>query len=205
MYEVEITIEELFKKTEKLDVDFYVQDATKAAREMLGCIFVIGNMAGIIVETEAYLEKNDLAAHSSKGITGRTQFMFGPPGRSYVYLVYGIYDCLNIITEPEGNAGCVLIRALQPLCGIEEMQKNRNIYNEKIKDLANGPGKLTKALNITRKYNNVALDQDNFCIRKFKNPENFEILATPRIGITKSADLPLRFIWKDNPFLSRKN
>src|SRR6516225_1854096 len=125
-----------------LNREFYARPTVEVARDLLGKVLVNGATAGIIVETEAYLGGEDLASHSARGITDRTRVIFGPPGHAYVYLVYGMYECLNIVAEPEGKAGCVLIRALEPVAGIEIMQRRRPAAH-KLEDLASGPGKLT--------------------------------------------------------------
>src|SRR6516165_9933542 len=104
---------------------FYEQSAEQVARDLLGKVLVHGPTAGIIVETEAYLGGEDLAAHSARGLTERTRVIFGPPGHAYVYFIYGMYECLNIVAEPDGTPGCVLIRALEPVAGIEIMQRRR--------------------------------------------------------------------------------
>src|ERR1700751_4350785 len=104
---------------------FYERPTVEVARELLGKVLVHGPTAGIIVETEAYLGGDDLAAHSARGVTDRTRFIFGPPGHAYVYFIYGMYECLNIVAEPAGKPGCVLIRGLDPLCGIRIMFRRR--------------------------------------------------------------------------------
>jgi DNA-3-methyladenine glycosylase len=169
---------------------FYRRPAAQVARELLGKILSLDDASGRIVETEAYLGEDDAAAHSARGITPRTQVIFGPPGHAYVYFIYGMYDCLNIVCEPEGIAGCVLIRALEPLSGL--------------KGLANGPGKLTRAMGINRTHNGVDVTKGPITIHAPDRPEKFEIAISPRIGITKSADLPLRFFIKGNLSVSRK-
>jgi DNA-3-methyladenine glycosylase len=169
---------------------FYRRHAVQVARDLLGKILTLGDASGRIVETEAYLSEDDAAAHSARGITPRTQVIFGPPGHAYVYFIYGMYDCLNIVCEPEGVAGCVLIRALEPVSGL--------------KGLANGPGKLTRALGINRTHNGVDVTKGPITIHAPAHVEKFEIATSPRIGITKSADLPLRFFIKDNPSVSRR-
>jgi len=162
----------------------------QVARELLGKILCFEDAAGRIVETEAYLSEDDGAAHSARGITPRTQIIFGAPGHAYVYFIYGMYDCLNIVCEPEGIAGCVLIRALEPVTGL--------------KGLANGPGKLTRAMGINRTQNGVDVTKGPITIHAPEGREKFEIATSPRIGITKSADLPLRFFIKGNPSVSRR-
>src|SRR5439155_1943054 len=133
---------------------FYALPAPEVARALLGKILVHGETSGRIVETEAYLGVNDGAAHSARGITPRTQVIFGPPGHAYVYLIYGMYECLNLVAQPEGKAGCVLIRAVEPLTGLERMRRRRP-GTRRAEDLANGPGKLTRAFGITVRDNGV--------------------------------------------------
>jgi DNA-3-methyladenine glycosylase len=169
---------------------FYRRSAVQVARDLLGKIVSLDDASGRIVETEAYLSEDDAAAHSARGITPRTQVIFGPPGHAYVYFIYGMYDCLNIVCEPEGIAGCVLIRALEPVSGL--------------KGLANGPGKLTRAMGINRTHNGVDVTKGPITIHAPERQEKFEIAISPRIGITKSADLPLRFFIKGNPSVSRR-
>src|SRR5262245_24065745 len=131
---------------------FYARPPEVVARELLGKVLVHGPTAGIITETEAYLGEGDLAAHAARGMTPRTQVIFGPPGHAYVYFIYGMYECLNLVCEPEGKAGCVLIRALEPVAGIEVMQQRRPAARRP-EQLASGPGKLTLAMGTTRALN----------------------------------------------------
>src|SRR6185503_13396251 len=126
---------------------FYARPPEVVAREILGKVVVHGPAAGIIVETEAYLGEGDAAAHAARGITPRTEVLFGPPGRAYVYFIYGMYECLNLVCEPAGRAGCVLVRAIEPVAGIDLM-RHRRPGARKPEDLASGPGKLTLALAI---------------------------------------------------------
>src|SRR5256885_837027 len=128
---------------------FYNRPTIEVARDLLGKILVHGETEGRIVETEAYLGGDDLAAHSARGITNRTRVIFGPPGHAYVYFIYGMYECLNLVCEADGQPGCVLIRALEPVAGIELMRQRRP-RARKPEQLASGPGKLTLALRITR-------------------------------------------------------
>jgi DNA-3-methyladenine glycosylase len=169
---------------------FYRRPAVQVARELLGKILSYENASGRIVETEAYLGEDDGAAHSARGITPRTKILFGPPGHAYVYLIYGMYDCLNVVCEPEGIAGGVLIRALEPVSGL--------------KGLANGPGKLTRAMGINLTHNGVDVTKGPITIHAPRRAEKFEIATSVRIGITKSADLPLRFYIIGNPSVSRR-
>jgi DNA-3-methyladenine glycosylase len=144
-----------------------------------------------------------LAAHASRGRTERTKVLFGPPGRAYVYFIYGMHECLNIVADKEGEPGCVLIRALEPLAGIAEMFERRR-WNGPSCGLTNGPGKLTEALAITREQYGARLDRGDLTVRAWREEPNFEISVTPRIGITKCAEWPLRFVWSGHPCLSKR-
>src|SRR5271157_1798153 len=152
--------------------EFYVRPAPVVARDLLGKILVHGETSGRIVETEAYLGEGDGAAHSARGITPRTRVIFGPPGHAYVYFIYGMYDCLNLVAEPDGQPGCVLIRALEPVAGIETMQRRRPAAHT-IRDLASGPGRLTLALGITRAQNGVDVTRGHLTVRTPRQQEPF--------------------------------
>jgi DNA-3-methyladenine glycosylase len=128
--------------------------------------------------------------------------IFGPPGHAYIYLCYGMYECLNLIAEPDGQAGCVLIRALEPLAGIEQIEQRRP-RARRLRDLASGPGKLTLALGVTRARNGADVTRGELTVRELCEPEPFEIVQTTRIGISVSRDLPYRFYIKDNDFVSQ--
>ena len=182
--------------------DFYARDTVEVARDLLGKILVHGPTAGIIVETEAYLGGEDLAAHSSRGITERTRVIFGSPGHAYVYFIYGMHECLNLVAEPEGAPGCVLIRALEPVDGIDVMWKRRPAA-KKVEQLASGPGRLTLAMGITRKHNGADVTRGLLHVREPMRNREFRIASTPRIGITKCAGWPLRFVVAGNRFVSR--
>ncbi len=197
-------LSDLWGKTELLGAEFYERPTVEVARDLLGCVLVHEKTAGTIVETEAYLGSDDLAAHSSRGVTERTKVIFGPPGRAYIYLIYGMYECLNVVADRDGLPGCVLLRALAPLCGLSAMYERRR-WRGPSNGLANGPGKLTQALGITRKQYGQRLDVGSLTIRRWHERPEFEIVATPRIGITHCVDWPLRFIWKGHPCLSRKD
>lgn len=162
-----------------------------------------GDTAARIVETEAYLGVDDLAAHAARGVTPRTGVLFGPPGHAYVYLIYGVHECLNFVVEREGKAGCVLIRAVEPLAGIESMRRRRPMAR-RIEDIASGPGKLTRAMGITRKLNGADLVTGPLTLRSPAHSRAFAIRTTPRIGVTKCADWPLRFLIAGNNFVSRR-
>jgi DNA-3-methyladenine glycosylase len=181
---------------------FYARDTIEVARDLLGKIVVHGETSGKIVETEAYLGGDDLAAHSARGVTARTRILFGPPGHAYVYFIYGMYECLNVVAEPDGRPGGVLIRALEPVAGIEIMQRRRPAAHT-LRDLTSGPGRLTLALGITRAQNGVDVTRGALTVRTPGREEPFEIEVTPRVGIRHCADWPLRFVVKGNPFVSR--
>ena len=189
----ERAIEELESQSEILSRDFYERPTVEVARDLLGKILVHGRTAGVIVETEAYLGGEDLAAHSARGVTPRTKVIFGPPGHAYVYFIYGMYECLNLVAEPKGQPGCVLIRALDPVSGIKTMFRRRPTARKR-EDLASGPGKLTLAMGITRTQNARDVTQGSLVVRKWKQEPPLEIAVTPRVGITKCADWPLRFV-----------
>lgn len=187
---------------EILPRSFYERPTEAVARELLGKILVHGETAGRIVEVEAYLGPEDLAAHAARGLTPSTRVIFGPPGRAYVYLIYGMYECLNLIAEPAGVAGCVLIRALEPVAGMLLMHQRRPIARS-VEHLASGPGKLTRALGITRKLNGADVTSGSLTVHQPASEEKFQIAVTPRVGITKCVDWPLRFLIKDNRFVSK--
>jgi DNA-3-methyladenine glycosylase len=176
--------------------DFYDRDTQEVAKDLLGT-FLVHRSNGIerigkIVEVEAYLGPQDLAAHSAKGLTPRTKVMFGKPGHAYVYLIYGMYHCVNVVTEEEGHASAVLIRALEPIKNIHERTQ--------------GPGLLCKAMQIDKRLNGHDLVSDNFFITKNNNSEKFSIAKRPRIGVDYAehwAKRLLRFYIKGNPYVSR--
>jgi DNA-3-methyladenine glycosylase len=178
---------------------FYSRPTIEVARNLLGKVLVHRGAAGIIVETEAYPGGDDRASHSSRGITNRTRVIFGPPGHAYVYFIYGMYECLNIVAEPDGTPGCVLIRALEPIAGIDAMRRRRPAARG-IEDLANGPGKLTLAMAITRRHYGADLTRGALVVREPAEPRPVKLLATPRIGIKHCADRPLRFVIAGNRF-----
>lgn len=189
--------------------DFYARPTTEVARDLLGKVIVHQvdglELAGRIVEVEAYLGLADEAAHAFAGVTPRTKVMFGPPGHAYVYLIYGMYHCLNLVTEPDGEAGCVLIRALEPVMGIEAMQARRPLARRP-HDIASGPGKLTRAMGITLAHYGADLTRGELTVQEALTAEAVEIGVSPRIGINKSnkcVDWPLRFYVKGNAHVSK--
>ena len=182
--------------------EFYDRPTIDVARDLLGKVLVHGPAAGIIVETEAYRGGDDLASHSARGITDRTRVIFGPPGHAYVYFIYGMYECLNIVAEPAGKPGCVLVRALEPVAGIEIMQRRRPAAR-RVEDLASGPGKLTLAMAITRAHYGADMTRGALVVREPVEPRRVEVEVTPRIGIRECADWPLRFLVRGNRFVSK--
>jgi DNA-3-methyladenine glycosylase len=176
---------------------FYDRDTITVAKELLGKYLVHVSQGiervGKIVEAEAYLGPHDLAAHSARGLTPRTKIMFGPPGYAYVYLIYGMYYCMNVVTENEGHASAVLLRAVEPIKNITEKTK--------------GPGLLCKALRIDKHHNGHDLLSNNFYIAESFEASSFIIVKRPRIGVDYAkhwAKRLLRFYIKDNPFISKK-
>jgi DNA-3-methyladenine glycosylase len=161
---------------------------------------VHGNAAARIVETEAYLGLKDRAAHSFRGVTQRTKVLFGPPGHAYVYLIYGMYECLNFSCEPEGSPGCVLIRALEPIAGIDEMRERRG-HPRRDRDLTNGPGKLTIAMGITRAHNGLDLTKGELRVCEGSIPR--EITTSTRVGIQHNTDWEMRFFITGNEYISK--
>lgn len=186
---------------------FYARDTVTVATDLLGCTLDAGDCAGRIVEVEAYLGQGDLAAHSARGITPRTRVIFGPPGHAYVYFIYGMYECLNLVAEPDNVPGCVLIRAIEPLRGQDLMAARRGPALKQPRDIANGPGKLTLAMGITRKLHNgvdVTRAGSPLTVREPETAVSPSAICTAtRIGIRQSAGLPLRFFLRGNQFVSR--
>jgi DNA-3-methyladenine glycosylase len=194
-----------------LDRAFFARNPRRVARELLGKVLVRreahAQLAARIVEVEAYLGEKDPAAHAAAGRTLRNAVLFGPAGHAYVYFIYGNHYCLNVSCEPEGKAGGVLFRALEPLSGIEEMARARGIALRRSGDLlklTRGPGRLSEAFGITRARDNgcdLTSASSSLWIGEDGGPAG-KILLTPRIGITKAADRPLRYIVAGNPFVS---
>lgn len=197
-----IPLNRLLAESRPLPRSFYARNSVDVAREAVGMWLVHEGTAGRIVEAEAYLGLDDLAAHASRGLTNRTRALFGPPGHAYVYLIYGMYECLNLVAEPDGTPGCALIRAVEPLSGLEAMRRRRPAARTP-RDLASGPGKLTRAMGITRALYGADLTRGPLTVRRPLREESAEIEATPRIGVTQCADWPLRFVLRGNPFVSR--
>ncbi|HTA25067.1 MAG TPA: DNA-3-methyladenine glycosylase [Terriglobales bacterium] len=191
--------------------EFYDRDPRRICRELLGKVLVRNEprqyLAGRIVEVEAYFGKSDGAAHSFAGRTARNAVLFGPPGYAYVYFIYGNHYCLNVSCLPDGVAGGILFRAVEPLVGIEAMSKSRGLDlngMRNLRDLTSGPGRLAEAFGITRERDNgkdlasaesdLFIADDGFRVKK--------IIATPRIGVTKAAERPWRYVIAGNTFVS---
>jgi DNA-3-methyladenine glycosylase len=185
-----------------LEAAFYARPVPDVARDLLGCVVRHGDAAGVIVETEAYHD-SEAACHAHVGLTPRTHVLFGPPGRAYVYRSYGIHALLNAVCEPEGVGAAVLIRALEPLEGLEAMRRRRGL--ERAEDLCSGPGKLTQALGIGLELNATDLGGSGAIAIEPAAPgwEEVEILTGTRIGITKAAELPWRFCAAGSRSVSR--
>jgi DNA-3-methyladenine glycosylase len=185
---------------------FYDRATELVARDLLGCILECrddnGVDSGRIVETEAYVGEHDLACHAAAGRTQRTEPLYGPPGRSYVYFIYGVHWCFNAVTRKEGLPSAVLVRALEPVEGIDLMRRRRPAARRDV-DLTNGPGKLCAALGIDARHNALPLDASPLLIRQGQRVDARRVLITPRIGIRESADWPLRWIVADSPYVSR--
>jgi DNA-3-methyladenine glycosylase len=195
-----------FHRGRILPPSFYDRETEIVARAMLGTVLECeteqGVASGIIVETEAYLGEHDLACHAAAGRTARTEPLYGPPGIAYVYFIYGMYWCFNAVTRSDGLPSAVLVRAVEPLDGIALMHQRR-AHVTHTADLTNGPGKLCTALGITGALNGMALCRKPIVIREGEPVPDDEVEITARIGITRSADWPLRWIVKGNRFVSR--
>jgi len=185
---------------ETLDAAFFDRSVHLVARELIGCRLFYDGVGGTIVETESY-ERDDPACHAYVGLTKRTETLFGPPGRAYVYLSYGIHSLLNAVAEPEGDAAAVLIRALEPTAGIESMRERRGERPDR--DLCSGPGKLTEALGIGLDANDADLSREPFLLLPPDDEWSGEVLTGPRVGIAKAVERPWRFCAADSPFASR--
>jgi DNA-3-methyladenine glycosylase len=186
--------------TNRLPRSFFERSVHAVARDLIGCRLFYEGCGGTIVETESY-ERDDPACHAYVGLTERTEVLFGPPGRAYVYLSYGIHSLLNAVAEPEGEAAAVLIRALEPTAGVEAMRERRGERPDR--DLCAGPGKLTEALGVGLDENGADLGRDPFLVLPADADWDCEVLTGPRIGITKAVDRPWRFCAAGSPYVSR--
>jgi DNA-3-methyladenine glycosylase len=187
-----------------LQASFYDRPTEVVARELLGAVLEHrtdeGTTRGVIVETEAYIGPEDPACHAAAGITPRTRTLYGPPGRAYVYFVYGMHWCFNAVTREAGHGSAVLVRAVEPLRGQDLMHRRRNVESEVA--LTSGPARLCDAFGITGNHNDVRLDRGPLRILRGGEVPDENVLVTPRIGIRKAADWPLRFLVKGNRFVS---
>ncbi len=185
----------------RLERDFYARSVHEVARDLIGCVVRHGETAGRIVETESY-HMDEPACHAHVGVTTRTHTLFGPPGHAYVYFSYGIHSLLNAVCEPKGVGAAVLIRALEPVDGIDAMRGRRGV--QRAMDLCSGPGKLTQALEIGLSLNGSSLvDGPIALLEREPGAREPRIVVGERIGITKAADLPWRFCDADSPHVSR--
>ena len=189
-----------------LATSFYDRPTELVARELLGavmqCTTAQGVTRGRIVETEAYIGPEDPACHAAAGLTRRTRHLFGPPGVSYVYLIYGMYWCFNAVTRERGHGAAVLVRAVAPLDGIDLMRQRRHKVKHD-RDLTNGPGKLCLAMGIDGTMDGTSLRDGPIVIRAGEPVPDDDVVVTPRIGIVKAADWPLRYFIRDDPFVSK--
>jgi DNA-3-methyladenine glycosylase len=185
---------------ERLGVEFFDRSVHAVARDLIGCRLFYEGCGGTIVETESY-ERDDPACHAYVGLTERTEVLFGPPGRAYVYLSYGIHSLLNAVAEPEGEAAAVLIRALEPTAGLAAMRARRGTRPDH--DLCSGPGKLTEALGIGLDANRADLGADPFLLLPREPDWSGRIVTGPRVGITKAVERPWRYCLAGSPHVSR--
>ncbi len=177
---------------------FFVRDSATIARELIGAWLLVDGVGGRIVETEAY-DRNDPASHSHRGPTDRNRSMFGPPGHAYVYRSYGLHWCLNLVCREAGHGAGVLIRAIEPLTGLERMRERRGTTDPLL--LCSGPGRVGQALGVTRALDGLPLDAPPFEVRL--EPPPGPVAEGARIGISRATDTPWRFGLAGSPFLSR--
>jgi DNA-3-methyladenine glycosylase len=182
----------------RLSKAFFRRSVHEVAPDLIGATLLFNGVGGCLVEVEAY-HHTDPAAHSYRGPTARNAVMFGPPGYAYVYRSYGIHWCLNFVCEPKGSASAVLIRALEPTDGLPLMRRRRGLIDVRL--LGAGPGRVCEALGITAAHNGLALDEPPFTL--FARTGEVEVIAGPRIGITKAAEKPWRYGLKGSTFLSK--
>jgi DNA-3-methyladenine glycosylase len=182
----------------RLTKAFFGRSVHEVAPDLIGATLLFNGVGGRLVEVEAY-HHTDPAAHSFRGPTARNAVMFGPPGYAYVYRSYGIHWCLNFVCEPAGSASAVLIRALEPTAGLPLMRRRRRLSEARL--LCAGPGRVCEALGITAAHNGLSLDELPFAL--FACASEVEVIAGPRIGITKAAEKPWRYGLKGSAFLSK--
>lgn len=176
----------------------FSQDSYKVAHQLIGVTFAVNGVGGVIVETEAY-DQSEPASHTFVGPTTRNASMFGPPGCAYVYRSYGIHWCLNFVCQAEGHGAGVLIRAIEPVIGLQQILERRGVKN--VRDLCSGPGKVGQALAIAHSYNGMPLSEPPFEL--IPAGKSVDVVSGPRIGISRAVDLPWRFGLASSPFLSK--
>jgi len=184
--------------TRTLGSEFFARSVHDVAPDLIGVTLLVDGVGGRIVEVEAY-DHEDPASHGFRGRTDRNASMFGPPGHAYVYRSYGIHWCLNFVCEEVGVANAVLLRALEPTRGLEQMRARRGLEDERL--LCSGPGRLCQALGVTREHDGLALDRPPFELLAGDSP--VDVVNGPRIGITRAAELPWRYAEAGSRFLSR--
>lgn len=184
---------------------FYDRPTEEVARDLLGAVLERRAREGIargrIVETEAYLGPHDPACHAAAGLTARTRTLHGAPGTAYVYFIYGMHWCFNAVTREEGHGSAVLVRALEPLSGLKLMRRRRDV--ERDSDLTSGPARLCDALAITGEQDGVRLDRGSLRILRGAEVPDESVVVTPRVGIRKATDWPLRYVVQGNRFVSK--
>jgi DNA-3-methyladenine glycosylase len=183
----------------RLGRDFFARSVHEVAPELIGAELLVGGVGGTIVEVEAY-DQEDPASHGYSGRTQRNASMFGPPGHAYVYRSYGVHWCLNLVCADEGVAQAALVRALEPTSGLERMEARRGLAEPRL--LCSGPGRLCQALGVTREHDGLALDEPPFEL--LARPGNPEIATGRRIGISRAADYPWRYVLAGSRFVSRR-
>jgi DNA-3-methyladenine glycosylase len=179
--------------------DFFARSVHEVAPELVGAVLLVDGAGGRIVEVEAY-DAGDPASHGYRGPTTRNRAMFGPPGHAYVYRSYGVHWCLNLVCGQEGTAEAVLVRALEPLAGLERMRERRGLEAERL--LCSGPGRLCQALGITGEHDGLPLDRPPFELLPAEG--GVEVASGPRVGITRAAERPWRYGLVGSPFVSRR-
>jgi DNA-3-methyladenine glycosylase len=178
---------------------FFARSVHEVAPDLVGCTLLVDGVGGPVVEVEAY-DHEDPASHGFRGRTERNASMFGPPGHAYVYRSYGIHWCLNLVCEGEGTAAAVLLRALVPEHGVEEMKRRRGLDDPRL--LCSGPGRLCQALGVTREHDGLPLDEPPFELRG--RTGEVDVAAGQRIGISRATDRPWRYGLEGSRYLSRK-
>jgi DNA-3-methyladenine glycosylase len=182
----------------RLGKDFFARSVHEVAPELIGVTLLVDGVGGTIVEAEAY-DHEDPAAHGYRGRTARNASMFGPPGHAYVYRSYGIHWCLNLVCEQEGSASAVLLRALEPTHGLEQMRARGRPEDPRL--MCSGPGRLCQALAVTREHDGSPLDEDPFAL--YARARRPHLVSGPRVGITRAAERPWRYALAGSRFLSR--